>query len=175
MGDSIRLVLFDVDGVLTDGGLYVGENGEMFKKFNAKDGVAVSLLHKNGLKVGLVSGKKSRALDFRINELGFDYAITDCKDKLSAVKNLLDCIELKFSQVAFIGDDVLDVPVMKKTGLSIAPADGHPLAKQIAHIVTLAKGGEGVARESAEHILKESGLTLEMMYADVMASSDFTQ
>jgi len=175
MGDSIRLVIFDVDGVLTDGGLYVGENGEMFKKFNAKDGVAVSLLKNYGLKVGLVSGKKSKGLDFRINELRFDYAITDCRDKLSAVETLLDRIELKFSQVAFVGDDVLDVPVMKKTGLSIAPADGHPLAKQMAHIVTLAKGGEGVARESAEYILKESGITLEMMYADLMASGDFTQ
>lgn len=175
MEECIRLVLFDVDGVLTDGGLYVGEKGEVFKKFNAKDGVAVSLLKSNGLKVGLVSGKKSKALEFRINELGFDYAILGCNDKLSAVACLVDSNKLEFSQVAFIGDDVLDVPVMQRVGLSISPADGHALAKQTAHFITLAKGGEGVARESAEYILKKSGLTLKTMYADIIEHIDFTQ
>lgn len=172
---SIQLVLFDVDGVLTDGGLYVGPDGEVFKKFNAKDGVAVALLKTHGIQVGVISGKGSKALDFRINQLNFDHSITGCSNKLSALEALLERIDLGFDQVAFVGDDIIDIPVMKKVGISIAPADAHELAIAAAHFVTSKKGGEGVARESAEFILRKSGLSLSDMYLDVLGVYEITQ
>jgi len=171
----IQLVLFDVDGVLTDGSLYVGLDGEVFKKFNAKDGVAVTLLKAHGIQVGVISGKASKALDFRIKQLDFDHSITGCSNKLSALECLLERIGLGFDQVAFVGDDIIDIPVMKKVGLSIAPADAHELAINAAHYVTLLKGGEGVARESAELILRKSGLSLSDMYVDMLGSHEITQ
>lgn len=171
----IQLVLFDVDGVLTDGGLYVGPDGEIFKKFNAKDGVAVALLKTHGIQVGVISGKASKALDFRIKQLDFDHSITGCSNKLSALEVLLERIELGFDQVAFVGDDIIDIPVMKKVGLSIAPADAHELAIKAAHHVTLTKGGKGVARESAEFVLRKSGLSLSDMYLDMLGADAITQ
>jgi 3-deoxy-D-manno-octulosonate 8-phosphate phosphatase (KDO 8-P phosphatase) len=172
---SIQLVLFDVDGVLTDGGLYVGPDGEVFKKFNAKDGVAVALLKTHGVQVGVISGKASKALDFRIKQLDFDHSITGCSNKLSALEVLLERIELGFDQVAFVGDDIIDIPVMKKVGISIAPADAHELAIKAAHYVTLSKGGKGVARESAELVLRKSGLSLSDMYLDMLGAHEITQ
>ena len=171
----IQLVLFDVDGVLTDGGLYVGPDGEVFKKFNAKDCVAVALLKTHGIQVGVISGKASKALDFRIKQLDFDHSITGCSNKLSALEVLLERIELGFDQVAFVGDDIIDIPVMKKVGLSIAPADAHELAIKAAHYVTLLKGGKGVARESAELVLRKSGLSLSEMYLDMLGAHEITQ
>jgi len=162
---AIRLVLFDVDGVLTDGTLYIGPDGELFKAFNAKDGVAISLLKKHGIQVGIISGKASKALDFRVKQLGIDHAITGCSDKLSALNSLIAKTNFKLDQIAFVGDDIIDIAVMKKVALSIAPSDAHQLAIDAAYFVSLAKGGEGVARESAEYILKNAGLSLEEMYA----------
>ena len=172
---AIRLVLFDVDGVLTDRTLYIGPDGEVFKAFNAKDGVAISLLKRHGIQVGIISGKASKALDFRIKQLGIDYAITGCSEKLSALNSLITKTKCKLDQIAFVGDDIIDIAVMKKVALSIAPADAHPLAIDAAHYVSLAKGGEGVARESAEYILKNAGLSLEDMYADMVGQYDINQ
>lgn len=172
---SIRLVLFDVDGVLTDGGLYVGPDGEVFKKFNAKDGVAVALLKTHGFKVGIISGKASKALEYRIQQLGLGYAITGCVDKLVALEVLLVDANIEFDEVAFVGDDIIDIPVMRKVALSIAPADGHELAVKSADYVTSAKGGEGVARESAEFVLKNAGFSLLDMYRNLSDDCVITQ
>lgn len=168
--NKIRLVLFDVDGVLTDGSLYIGPDGEICKCFNAKDGVAIALLQYFKIKVGIISGKASSALDFRINQLKFDYAITDCNDKLTGLKDIMECESFNFSQVAFVGDDIIDIPVMKEVGLSIAPADAHDLVLKYANHVTSAKGGYGVARESAEFILKTAGLSLTEMYSGLFGN-----
>jgi 3-deoxy-D-manno-octulosonate 8-phosphate phosphatase (KDO 8-P phosphatase) len=172
---AIRLVLFDVDGVLTDGTLYIGPEGEVFKAFNAKDGVAISLLKKHGIEVGIISGKASKALDFRIKQLGIDHAITGCSDKLSALYSLITKTKCTLDQIAFVGDDIIDIAVMKKVALSIAPVDAHPLAINAAHYISVAKGGKGVARESAEYILKNAGLSLEDMYADMVGQYDISQ
>ncbi len=170
---GIRLVLFDVDGVLTDGSIYVGSDGEVLKSFNAKDGVAVALLQNHDIKVGVISGKSSDALDFRIKQLKFDYAITGCSDKLEALKEIMKSASLNLNQIAYVGDDIIDISVMKEVELSIAPSDAHELAIDCANHVTSAKGGDGVARESAEFILKKSGLSLEEMYSRM--SGNITQ
>ena len=172
---AIRLVLFDVDGVLTDGTLYIGPDGEVLKAFNAKDGVAVSLLKKHGIEVGVISGKASKALDFRIKQLGIDYTITGCSNKLSALNLLIKKTKYKFDQIAFVGDDIIDIEVMKKVGLGMAPSDAHQLAIEAADYVCLAKGGRGVARESAEYILMNSGLSFEDMYAEMVGYYEINQ
>lgn len=166
----IRLVLFDVDGVLTDGSLNISDNGELFKTFNAKDGVAVALLHAHGIKSGVVSGKSSKALDFRINQLGFDIRITGCHDKKSACEEIIKIYSLNYHQLVFVGDDIIDLPIMQKCAVSYAPADAHPLVRDQATHTVRALGGKGVAREVAEHILKSGGMTLESSYAPLLSS-----
>ena len=170
---GIRLVLFDVDGVLTDGSLYIGPYGEICKSFNAKDGVAIALLKSFEIKVGVISGKASKALDFRIKQLKFDYAITGCNDKLAALNEIMKRANFNLGQIAFVGDDIIDIPVMEEVGLAIAPSDAHELVINCANHVTSAKGGYGVARESAEFILKSSGLSLTEMYSGLIG--DITQ
>lgn len=171
--DQIRLVLFDVDGVLTDGSLFIGPDGEICKSFNAKDGVAVTLLQKHNILVGIISGKASEALNFRIRQLNFDFAITGCSDKLSAVEEIMESAGLNSSQIAFVGDDIIDISVMKKVALGIAPSDAHQLVIDCANHITKSKGGDGVARETAEFILSNTGLSLCEMYAGLVG--DITQ
>ena len=166
--NQIRLVLFDVDGVLTDGSLFIGADGEIFKSFSAKDGVAIALLHKHGIEVGVISGKTSRALDFRIKQLDIDYAITGCNNKLAGLNKIMQSASLNLDQVAFVGDDIIDIPVMEKVNLAIAPSDAHELAISCANHVTAAKGGGGVARECAEFILKRAGFSIKEMYSGLV-------
>jgi 3-deoxy-D-manno-octulosonate 8-phosphate phosphatase (KDO 8-P phosphatase) len=166
---AIRLVLFDVDGVLTDGALHIGTDGEAFKCFNAKDGVAVALLRAHGIRCGVISGKASTALDYRTWQLKFDLAVTGCHDKLTAYAEIKRELALEDAQIAFVGDDVIDLPVMQRVGLSYAPADAHSLVLGLAGHVTRAKGGQGVAREVAEHLLMLGGLGLEVAYQPLLA------
>ncbi|MNZ36691.1 3-deoxy-D-manno-octulosonate 8-phosphate phosphatase KdsC [compost metagenome] len=165
----IRLVLFDVDGVLTDGSLHIGTDGEIFKSFNAKDGVAVALLRAHGIRSGIISGKASPALDYRARQLKLDLAVTGCHDKLTAYADLKRELGLKDEQVVFVGDDVIDLPVMMQVGLSYAPADAHSLVLRQANHVTHASGGQGVAREVAEHLLQLGGLDLDAAYQPLLA------
>ena len=165
-----KLVLFDVDGVLTDGTLWIGPEGEAVKGFNAKDGVAVALLRKYGIATGIVSGKASAALDFRIQQLKFDMAITGCHDKLGAINEWLSDKDYGLESVVFVGDDVIDVQIMQAVVVAYAPADAHALAVQAAGHVTQANGGRGVAREVAEHVLLGQGLSLEEMYAGLFGA-----
>ena len=162
---ATKLVLFDVDGVLTDGKLHISAQGELFKSFNAKDGVAVSLLRSHGILSGIVSGKSSPSLDFRSKQLSFDHSITGCRDKLIAVQNLCETLSIKPESVVFVGDDIMDLSVMKFCGSSYAPSDAHILVKRTADYLTTAKGGDGVAREVAEHILYSGGLSIEEAYS----------
>ena len=106
-------------------------------------------------------------MDFRINQLGIKLAIAGCNDKVAALKKLMHIAKVELKQIAFVGDDIIDIGVMKKVALSIAPGDAHQLVIDTAQYITSAKGGQGVARESAEYILKNSGLALEDMYSDM--------
>ncbi|MDP6968322.1 MAG: HAD hydrolase family protein [Gammaproteobacteria bacterium] len=170
MNLQTRLVLFDVDGVLTDGTLWVGPQGEAVKGFNVKDGVAVALLQKYGMHVGIVSGKASAALDARVAQLKFDVSITGCSDKLEAINIWLTEQDYGLESVVFVGDDVIDVPIMQAAGSAYAPADAHALAMEAAQYITRAVGGGGVAREVAEHILLEQGIGLEEMYSGLFGA-----
>ncbi len=165
-----KLVLFDVDGVLTDGTLWLGVDGEVVKGFNVKDGVAVALLRNYGISTGVVSGKASGALDGRIRQLNFDVAITGCHDKLGDINTWLADKDYGLESVVFVGDDVIDVPIMGAVGVSYAPADAHVLALNAADHVVQANGGRGVAREVAEHLLQGQGFSLDVMYAGLFGA-----
>lgn len=160
----VRLVLFDVDGVLTDGTLHISGDGECFKSFNAKDGVAIALLRTHGINCGIISGKASRSLDYRARELKLEIIVTGCHNKLIAYNDLKHKLGLTHEQIVFVGDDVIDLPVMKAVGVSYAPCDAHELVRNQASHITTSAGGHGVAREVAEHILQQGGLSLEESY-----------
>lgn len=161
---QIEVVLFDVDGVMTDGSIYIDLTGESFKKFNVKDGLAIELLRSHGIKTGVVSGKACAALTERCEKLGFDYIITGSKNKLPKVQVICNELNINWEQVAFVGDDVLDIPVMEKCGISFAPNDAHELVYKYATHVTKASGGHGVVREVADKLLLSRFETLEQIY-----------
>lgn len=165
---AIRLVLFDVDGVLTDGTLVFDGNGEALKTFNVRDGVAVALLHAHGIQVGVLSGRASGPLDFRIRELGFDVALTGRVDKVDAFATICAQQALAGTQIAYVGDDVMDLPLAGRAGCFYAPQDAHPLVLEQADKVLASRGGYGAAREAAEHVLTSGGLSLEQAYEPLL-------
>jgi 3-deoxy-D-manno-octulosonate 8-phosphate phosphatase (KDO 8-P phosphatase) len=160
----VKLVLFDVDGVLTNGDIFVDGNGEALKSFSTRDGIAVGLLRAHGVKCGVLSGKSSPSLQYRVNQLKFDVALTGRLDKRSAYAEIKDQLSLTDSQVVYVGDDVVDLPLMGTVGAFYAPSDAHPLVLQRADHVVKSIGGKGVAREVAELVLMGDGLSLEQIY-----------
>lgn len=164
---NIALMIFDVDGVLTDGTLVYGANGEEVKHFNVKDGVGIKLLQTYGIEVAIISAKESAPLKKRIADLGIKHAYLACKDKLAALAELTTKLDIKNEQVAYCGDDVIDLKVMKNIALAIAPNDAYAMVKEHAHYVTHALGGKGVAREVAD-ILLSSRMDLEQAYIKAM-------
>lgn len=152
---KIKLVLFDVDGVMTDGSIYISDKGELFKAFNAKDGLAIELLRSRNILTGVISGKSSPSLTKRCQELGFDEVITGCKHKLPALHTICTKYRLSVQEVAFVGDDVLDLPILEKVGLSVAPSDAHSIIIDNVDLVCSAKGGQGMVREFVDFFLQE--------------------
>ena len=150
---KVKLVVFDVDGVLTDGRLYYGPEGESLKCFHVRDGVGIKMLQNHGIPVAVISAKDSPALAARMKDLGVRFFRPGSKEKLGDLSLIMGELGITLKQVAYVGDDMVDVPVMEKAGVAIAPADAYPLAKKKAHWVTDSKGGEGVAREVADTIL----------------------
>jgi 3-deoxy-D-manno-octulosonate 8-phosphate phosphatase (KDO 8-P phosphatase) len=161
---QVRLVLFDVDGVLTDGALHFNSEGEFVKSFNVRDGVAIGLLREYGIATGVLSGRSSASLTRRAKELGFDVVVTGSSDKLSAYESIKQERGLLDGQIVYVGDDVIDLPVMLRVGRAFAPGDAHVLALRHADHVTRARGGHGVAREVAENVLLADGMTLDEIY-----------
>lgn len=164
----IRLVLFDVDGVLTDGSLVFDDNGEALKTFNVRDGVAVALLHAHGIRAGVLSGRVSSPLDFRIRQLDFDIALTGRLDKIDAFAAICEQQGLDGTQIAYVGDDVMDLPIAGRVGRFYAPRDAHPLVLRRADHILTSRGGHGAAREVAEHVLASDGLSLEQVYQPLL-------
>lgn len=164
---SVALMIFDVDGVLTDGTLVYGAKGEEVKHFNVKDGVGIKLLQTYGIEVAVISAKESLALKKRLSDLGVKHAYLGCKDKLAALSELMSKLGLDHEQVAFCGDDVIDLKVMREIGLSLAPSDAYFLVKEHADYITTACGGRGVAREVAD-VLLSSRMDLEQAYIQAM-------
>lgn len=159
----IKLVIFDVDGVLTDGMLNYGPEGEMFKQFNVKDGIGIKLLEQQGIYVGVITAKDSEPLSQRMRDLSVQYFYPACNDKIKAFTELKNTLSLSMEQIAYVGDDVIDLPVMEQVGLAIAVQDAHDYVKQKADYITRLSGGQGVAREVADLIL-DAQFDLNMLY-----------
>lgn len=154
---KIKLVIFDVDGVLTDSRLYLTDAGEEIKAFNSKDGHGMKMLQKSGVLIGIITGRTSNIVTHRMKELGISHVYQGKKDKLPAFLELIEKTALSPEEVAYVGDDVVDLPVMKKAGLSITVADGHDFVKTHADWQTNASGGRGAAREVCELIMQGQG------------------
>jgi len=154
---QIRLVIFDVDGVLTDGSLYLGDDGQEYKAFYAQDGLGIKLLQATGVMIGIISARTSQVVTHRMKSLGVQYIYQGKLDKLPAFKELCEESQLSPHQVAYVGDDLIDVPVMKQVGLAIAVANAHFLVTKYAHWQTTTTGGRGAVREVCELIMQAQG------------------
>lgn len=153
----IKLVIFDVDGVLTDGSLFFGDDGQEYKAFNSLDGHGMKMLQNSGVQIGIITGRTSDVVLHRMKNLGVDLVYQGQRDKLPAYRQLLSDLQLEPEQVAYVGDDVVDLPVMLRAGLALTVANAHPLAKQHAAWVSAKHGGHGAAREICEMIMQAQG------------------
>ncbi len=151
------MVLLDVDGVLTTGEIIYSDSGEQIKIFNVKDGIGIRLLKEAGLKVGIVTGRKGEALRHRCRNLGLDLVFDGIREKDKVLDDITSRTGIKKDAMAFVGDDLPDLPIMKRVGLAVAVGDAHEIVRQKAHIVTKARGGKGAVREISEIILKAQG------------------
>lgn len=160
MNDSPRTVLLalDVDGVLTDGSIMLDDDGREIKRFNVRDGLAITTWLRLGLHAGIITRRAGRAVEHRMRELGVPHVVQGCKDKREAVAALAGKCGVPLAQAAFIGDDWPDLPAMRAVGLPIAVADAAPEVKAVAKFVTIARGGRGAVREAVEHLLVLNGL-----------------
>ena len=159
----VKLLLMDCDGVLTDGQLELLENGDEQKTFHARDGQGISLFHRAGWKTGIISGRTSSAVERRARDLKMAYVRQYAKDKIEALEEILAAAGVSANECAYIGDDVGDIPVMRRVGFAVAVADAVEETKQAAHYVTEVKGGRGAVREVTDLILKAQGRWEELI------------
>ena len=161
---AIRLVIFDVDGVLTDGRLMLGDDGQEYKSFNSKDGHGMRMLQDSGVALAILTGRRSQVVERRAADLGIGHVIQGRRDKLPAFEELLETTGHAPAGVAYVGDDLVDLPVMRRVGVAVAVADASPLVREHAHWITASPGGHGAAREVCERIMQAQG-NLERLLA----------
>ncbi|MGD0037044.1 MAG: HAD-IIIA family hydrolase [Bacteroidota bacterium] len=152
--EHIKLLLLDVDGVMTDGGLYFSNSGDEFKRFNSQDGYGIAKLQRAGIKVGIITGRLSKIVKRRAKELEITEVYQNFKNKIDAYKSIKKKFDLTDANIAYIGDDEFDLAVLKCVGFSAAPADAMPVVKEQVHYVCTCGGGNGAVREVIDLILK---------------------
>ncbi|MFC5608513.1 KdsC family phosphatase [Variovorax soli] len=162
---DLRVAFFDVDGVLTDGGVYFSEHGETLKRFSILDGYGLKLLRRAGITPVVITGRDSKPLRVRLEALGLEHVRYGTEDKLPAAQALLAQLGLDWAQAAAIGDDWPDLPVLARVALAVAPPNAHVEVRAIAHHVTHARGGEGAAREFCDLLLTAGGHYCRMLDA----------
>ena len=160
---NIKLVIFDVDGVLTDGSLFIGDDGQEYKAFHSKDGHGMRMLQDSGVDIAIITGRVSKVVEHRAKDLGIRHVYQGKRDKLPAYKELMQHVGLQDEEVAYVGDDVVDLPVMCRVGLAICVQDAHPFVKQHAHWITEHNGGRGAGRDVCEMIMQAKGLLHEKL------------
>ena len=153
----IKAIICDVDGVLTDGGIIYDNHGNELKIFSVKDGFIINHLKRAGILVGAITGRESEVVKFRCNELKFDFHYHGAKDKIKLYQEIKNQYNLKDHQIAYIGDDIIDIPLLKASGLGIVPSDAIYYICDFANLITYARGGRGVLREAADFILAAQG------------------
>ena len=160
----LRLVAFDVDGVLTDGGLYLSDSGEEFKRFNSLDGHGLKMLKASGIELAIITGRTSRCVEQRARNLGIARLYQGVEDKLAVMQSLLAELKLAPEAAAFMGDDVVDLPVMRRVGLALSVPAAPQVVRDHAHYVSQREAGHGAVREVCEMILGAQG-TLDAQLA----------
>ncbi len=160
----LRLIAFDVDGVLTDGGLYLSDSGEEFKRFNSLDGHGLKMLKASGVELAIITGRTSRCVELRAKNLGITRLYQGVEDKLAVMQSLLADLKLAPEAAAFMGDDVVDLPVLRRVGLALSVPDAPQLVRDHAHYVSQRDAGHGAVREVCELILAAQG-TLDAQLA----------
>ncbi len=162
---QIRLVVFDVDGVLTDGSLFFGDDGQEYKAFHSRDGHGMKMLQGSGITIGIITGRSSEVVNRRMANLGITHVYQGQHNKLPAFDALLATLDLSATQAAYVGDDVVDLPIMHRCGLAIAVQDAHTLVRQHAHWQTPHAGGRGAARDVCELIMQAQGSLESTLHA----------
>lgn len=157
---AIRMVIFDVDGVLTDGSLFIGDDGQEYKAFCSRDGHGMKMLQKTGVELAIITGRTSRVVEHRISDLGIKHVYQGQLDKLKAYNELTSKLGLEDHQIAYVGDDVVDLPIMCRVGLAVAVQDAHSMVTKHSHWQTPSNGGRGAVRDVCEMIMEAQG-TLE--------------
>lgn len=165
---SIRLIAFDVDGILTDGGLYLSDSGEEFKRFNSLDGHGLKMLKASGVELAIITGRTSRCVEMRAKNLGIAHLYQGVEKKWDAMQDLLGKLGLAPEAAAFMGDDVVDLPAMRRVGLALTVPNAPPAVHEHAHYTTKNAGGNGAAREVCELIMSAQG-TLSAQLAPYLA------
>ena len=160
----LKLMAFDVDGVLSDGTLYYADNGTEMKAFNTLDGAGLNLLQRAGIKIAILTGRKAPCVEKRMQNLKIDLLFQGVTNKLETMQDLLSQQNLSLDEAGFMGDDLIDLRAMGECGFAIAPANARPIAKARAHLLTEASGGHGAVREAIEFILAAQG-KLEAAFA----------
>jgi 3-deoxy-D-manno-octulosonate 8-phosphate phosphatase (KDO 8-P phosphatase) len=155
---QVRLLLLDVDGVMTDGTIYLDDNGVQTKGFSILDGLGLTLLRRAGIGLGIITGRTSQVVARRAKELEMGHVVQGCADKAGAAGEILQREGLGWEALAYMGDDLIDLPVLTRAGLALVPPNGSAEARAAAHHVTGAAGGRGAVREACELILKAQGL-----------------
>ena len=153
----LRLVVFDVDGILTDGGLYISDSGEEFKRFNSLDGHGLKMLRTSGMELAIITGRTSKCVELRARNLGITRVYQGVENKLAAMQSLLADLKLAPEAAAFMGDDVVDLPVMRRVGLALSVPGAPQLVRDHAHYVTQREAGYGAVREACELIMTAQG------------------
>ncbi len=155
---NIKLVIFDIDGVMTDGSLFFDNNGDEYKAFNSFDGHGLRMLQECGVKVAIITGRKSELVKHRMNDLGVTLLYQGYRDKTPAFEALLKEVNISKDQITYVGDDVVDLPIMSQLDFAIAVQNAHPFVKKHAHWITERSGGRGAVRDVCEFILQAKGL-----------------
>jgi 3-deoxy-D-manno-octulosonate 8-phosphate phosphatase (KDO 8-P phosphatase) len=165
---SIRLIAFDVDGIMTDGGLYLTDSGEEFKRFNSLDGQGLKMLKASGVELAIITGRTSRCVELRAHHLGISHLYQGVHDKFASMQKMLAQLELPLDVAAFMGDDVIDLPVMLRVGLAISVPSAPQTVRDRAHYITERDGGHGAVREACELLMSAQG-TLDAQLAPYLA------
>ena len=153
----IRLAIFDVDGVLTDGTIYLSEHGEETKAFNILDGLGLKMLSASGIVTALLSGRKSKVVALRAKEIGISHVLQGVDDKLGTYQRLLRKLDLAEEETSFMGDDLPDLPVLRRCGLAFSVPNAPEIVRGHVHYVTRTPGGQGAAREACEFLMQARG------------------
>lgn len=161
---SIRLAAFDVDGVMTDGGIYLSDSGDEFKRFSSLDGHGLKMLKASGVELAIITGRTSRCVELRARDLGIPHLYQGVQDKLGAMQELLAQLQIAPAAAAFMGDDVVDLPVMRHLGLALSVPEAPQVVRDRAHYVTRRGGGHGAVREACELLMSAQG-TLDKQLA----------